>query len=53
MVNICIGSTLVYTVREEIFVGIDFREFFFEHFAVINFRELSFTEDFAGINSRV
>ena len=38
------------TLREKFFVGIDFREFFFGHFAVINFRELGFAEDFAGIN---
>ena len=41
-----------FTLREEIFVGINFREFFFGHFAGINFRELGFTEDFAGINFR-
>ena len=27
-----------------------FANFFFGHFAVINFRELGFAEDFAGIN---
>ena len=32
---------------EEIFTGIDF---FFGHFAGINFRELDFNEDFAAIN---
>ena len=40
------------TLREEIFAGINFREFFFGHFAGINFRELGFNEDFAGINFR-
>ena len=40
------------TLREEIFAGINFREFFFGHFAGINFRELGFPEDFAGINFR-
>ena len=40
------------TLREEIFAGINFREFFSGHFAGINFRELGFTEDFAGINFR-
>ena len=39
-------------MSEEIFAGIDFREFFFGHFAGINFREFGFTEDFAGINFR-
>ena len=39
-------------LREEIFAGINFREFFFGHFAGINFREFGFTEDFAGINVR-
>ena len=29
-----------------------FANFFFGHFAGINFRELGFTEDFAGINFR-
>ena len=38
------------TLREEKFTGINFRDFFFRHFAGINFRELGFTEDFAGIN---
>ena len=41
-----------YTLREEIFTGIYFREFFFWHFAGINFREFCFTEVFAGINFR-
>ena len=41
-----------YTLREEIFAGINFREFFFRHFTGINFREFGFTEDFAGINFR-
>ena len=51
------------TLREEIFAGIDFRDFFFltfrgnkfgftEDFAGINFRELSLTKDFAEINFR-
>ena len=40
------------TLREEIFAGINFREFFLGHFAGIKFCELSFTEDFAGINFR-
>ena len=40
------------TLREEIFARFTFREFFFGHFAGINFREFSFTEDFAGINFR-
>ena len=53
-------------LREEIFAGINFREFFCGNFAGINFhelgfnkyfagisfRELSLTEDFAGINFR-
>ena len=30
----------------------NFREFFFRHFAGTNFRELGFTEDFARINFR-
>ena len=40
------------TLREEIYAGINFREFFFGHFAGIIFRELGFTEDFPGINFR-
>ena len=40
------------TLREEIFAGINFREFFFGHFTGINFRELGFNKDFAGINFR-
>ena len=41
------------TLREEIFKGINFREFgFTKNFAGINFRELSLTKDFAGINFR-
>ena len=44
--------SVLYTVREEVFAGINFREFFFGHFAGINFREFGFTEDFAGINFR-
>ena len=40
------------TLREEIFAGINFREFFFEHSVGINFRELTFTKDFTGINFR-
>ena len=39
-----------YILREEIFAGINFREFVFGHFAGINFCEFGFTEDFAGIN---
>ena len=42
----------LYSLREEIFAGINFREFFFGHFAGINFREFGFHEDFAGINFR-
>ena len=42
-----------HTSREEIFVGINFREFgFTEDFAGIKFRELSLTKDFVGINLR-
>ena len=41
-----------YALREEIFAGINFREFFLGHFAGINFRELGFTVDFAGIDFR-
>ena len=37
-------------MSEKDFAGIDFREFSFGHFAGTNFRELGFTEDFAGIN---
>ena len=33
-------------------MGINFRKFFFGHFAGINFREFGFTGDFAGINFR-
>ena len=41
------------TLREEIFAGINFRNFLsFGAFAGINFRELSLTKDFAGINFR-
>ena len=40
------------TLREEIFAGINFLEFFFGHFVGINFLEFEFTEDFAGINIR-
>ena len=41
------------TLREEIFAGINFREFgFTEDFAGISFRELRLTKDFAGINFR-
>ena len=43
---------IVHTLREEIFAGINIREFFFGHFAEINFREFGFTKDFAGINFR-
>ena len=39
------------TLWEEIFAGINFREFS-GHFMGINFPELGFTEDFAGINFR-
>ena len=42
----------VNTLREEIFAGINFANFFFGHFTGINFRELGFTVDFAGINFR-
>ena len=64
---LCITATnLAITLREEIFAGINSREFFYGHlaginlrelgfpedFAVINFRELSLTKDFAGINFR-
>ena len=45
-------SLLITTLREEIFAGINFREFLFGHFAGIIFRELGFTQDFAGINFR-
>ena len=45
-------APIVHTLREEIFAGINFREFFFGHFAGINFRELGFNKDFAGINFR-
>ena len=45
-------ESILDTLREEIFAGINFREFFFGHFAGIDFRELAFTEDFAGINIR-
>ena len=41
------------TDRTTIYLGgRNFREFFFGHFAGINFREFGFTEDFAGINFR-
>ena len=40
------------TLSEEIFAGINIREFFYGRFAGIFFRELDFTEDFAGINFR-
>ena len=47
------GDTILkITLREQIFAGINFREFFSGHFARINFRELGFTENFAGINFR-
>ena len=39
-----------HTLREEIFAVINFREFFFGHFAGIDFCEFGFTEDFVGIN---
>ena len=55
MLNMTIFSAMgnfSHTLKEEIFAGINFREFFFGHFAGINFRELGFTEDFAGINFR-
>ena len=41
-----------FTLREEIFARINFREFVFGHFAGIYFRELGFNEDFAEINFR-
>ena len=40
------------TLREDIFAGINLREFFWGYFAGINFRELGFTEDFTGIDFR-
>ena len=40
------------TLMEEIFAGINFREFFFGHFAGINFRELGLTKDFWEIDIR-
>ena len=40
------------TLREEIFAGIKFREFFSGHFAGINFRKSGFNKDFVGINFR-
>ena len=40
------------TLREEIFAGINFREFFFGHCAEISIRELGSTEDSAGIYFR-
>ena len=46
------NDILLSTLREEIFAGINFREFFFVHFAGINFCELGFTEDFTVINFR-
>ena len=50
---LCITATnSAITLREEIFAGINSREFFYGHFAGINFRELGFPEDFAGINFR-
>ena len=43
---------ILYTLRKEIFVGINFRELgFTEDFAGINFHELR-TKDFAGIDFR-
>ena len=42
----------VFTLKEEIFAGINFRDFFSGHFAGINIREFGFTEDFAGIKAR-
>ena len=50
--NHLVNDTVQPTLREEVFAGINFREFFFGHFAEINFRELGFTEDSAGINFR-
>ena len=51
--DICVASwNFSITLREEIFAGINFREFSSGNFAGINFRELGFTEDFAGINFR-
>ena len=39
-------------LREEIFAGINFPEFFVGRFAIIDFCELSLTMDFEGINFR-
>ena len=47
-----LGKQNSFTLREKIFAGINFREFFSGHFAGLNFRELGFHEDFAGINFR-
>ena len=52
LISVFIFLKKIDTLREEIFAGINFREFFLGHFAGINFRELGFTEDFAGINFR-
>ena len=43
------GGSIILTknLKEEIFAN-----FFFRHFAGINFRELGFNKDFAGINFR-
>ena len=47
-----LNRDILSTLREESFVGINFREFFFRTFRGKYFRELGFTEDFAGINFR-
>ena len=50
---LCCNSTkkvFLSPFREEIFAGINFRDFFLGHFAGTNFRELGFTKDFAEIN---
>ena len=41
---------LFFTLTEEIFPHLTFANFFFGHFAGINFRELDFNKDFASIN---
>ena len=52
LISVFIFLKKIDTLREEIFAGINFREFFLGHFAGINFREFGFTEDFLGINIR-
>ena len=42
----------VFYLKGRNFPGFNFRDFFFGHFAGINFRELGFIKDFAGINFR-